>query len=160
MNDLPLGLDIELLELGDGNAASIKDGCGNIRGRRRPFVRVLTKRIARSNHTPANNPAAGNYGRVAFFPMIATGVGIDLRRATKLAYRKRHRARKQPALFEVLKQCGERLIEHPEMSILQYFEVPIVHIPAAISRIFFGFDVRTPVHLDKRHGSFHKPASQ
>src|SRR5262249_19280654 len=54
-------------------------------------------------------------------------------------------------------QCRQRLIEHPGVAILKLLEVTVVHVPAAVARVFDRLDMRTPIHLYESHTRLDQP---
>ena len=119
--------------------------------------------ITRPVHIAPLDPTAGKQRRVALRPVVAAGVVVDLRRATKLPNPHDERVVDQPPLLQVIQQHRKRLVCQRVMILVDDLIHPgvveAVGVPAA------GVDAAAADRLGevdrrKSHARFHQPPGE
>src|SRR5689334_15764288 len=125
----------------------MQDRGGEVGGSNR-LVRGLTAlAIGGSVNAAAAYASAGEHNGLDKWPMVAAAVGVDARRAAKLAHADHQRLVQKAATRQVLKQAGERLVRRRHEPLPQVPEIVGVRVP--YGRVLRAFIM--PVNRRQRH---------
>ena len=118
---------------------------------------MIRQLVAFANHLTALESAAGNQTGVALMPVVPAGLAVDFGSAAEFANDHNDGVIDQAAFFQVVKERGRCLVEHPGVSILELLKVAVVHVPSAVAGILDRLDMGAPVDLNEAGTTFNQP---